>query len=118
MDSTRQMKYARLIQKELSDILQKDGKGIFGQHFVTVTGVKVTPDLSIARIHLSVFNRKGPEVLLRINEHRKEIRRKLGDRIRNQARIIPELEFFIDDSLDYAEKMDKIFKDLHIPPES
>ncbi len=116
MDSTRQLKYARLIQKELGEIFQKEGKSIYGQNFVTITGVKVTPDLSIARIHLSVFNQKGPEVITRMNEHKKEIRRKLGDVIRNQARIIPDLEFFIDDSLDYAEKMDKIFKDLHIPP--
>ena len=117
MDSTRQLKYSRLIQKEISDVFQKEGKNYFGTSFITVTGVKVTPDLSIARIYISAFRENGDEVLKKLYTHSKEIRHKLGERIRNQARIIPELEFFIDDSLDYAEKMDKIMKDIVIPPE-
>lgn len=117
MDSTRQLKFARLIQKEISDIFLKDGKGFYGSSFVTVTGVKITPDLSKARIHISVFKSNGEEVLHNLHVHNREIRKLLGERIRNQARIIPELEFFIDDSLDYAEKIDKILKDIVIPPE-
>ena len=117
MDSTRQLKYSRLIQKEIGDLFQKEGRNFYGSPFVTVTAVKVTPDLSIARIHISVFQNKGEEVLQKLHHHSREIRHKLGERIRNQARIIPELEFFIDDSLDYAEKIDKIMKDIHIPPE-
>ncbi len=116
MDSTRQLKFARLIQKEIGDIFLKEGKGYYGSSFVTVTGVKITPDLSKARIHISVFQNKGEEVLQQLHIHTREIRKHLGERIRNQARIIPELEFFIDDSLDYAEKIDKIMKKIHIPP--
>lgn len=117
MDSTRQLKYARLIQKEISDLFSKEGKNFYGTSFITVTLVRVTPDLSIARVYVSTFHEKGKDVLNKLNSHRREIRHKLGERIRNQARIIPELEFFIDDSLDYAEKMDKIMKGIVIPPE-
>ena len=117
MDSTRQLKYSRLIQKEIGDLFMKEGKNFYGSSFITITGVKVTPDLSIARVYISVFKEKGEAVILKLESHKREIRRKLGERIRNQARIIPELEFFIDDSLDYADKIDKIMKDLHIPPE-
>ena len=117
MDSTRQLKYGRLIQKEIGEIFQRDGKSIYGNSFLTVTGVRITPDLSIARIHVSTFHEKGDAVLKKLNAHKGEIRRKLGERIRNQARIIPDLEFFIDDSLDYAERIDKIMKDIVIPPE-
>jgi len=117
MDSTRQLKYARLIQKEIGDIFTKEGKNYFGNSFITVTTAKVTPDLSIARIYLSTFREDGNEVLDKVKAHKNEIRHQLGIRIKNQARIIPELEFFIDDSLDYAEKMDKVFSKLDIPPD-
>lgn len=117
MDTTRQLKFARLIQKEIGNLFLKEGKNYYGSSFVTVTGVKITPDLSKARIQISVFQNKGQEVLTKLSHHTREIRKELGLRIRNQARIIPELEFFIDDSLDYAEKIDKIMKDIHIPPE-
>lgn len=118
MDSTRQLKYAKLIQKEMGDLFQKEGKGFYGNSFITITGVKVTPDLSIARIYVSTFHEKGDDVLTKLESHQREIRRKLGERIRNQARVIPELEFFIDDSLDYAEKIDKLMKGLVIPKDN
>ena len=117
MDSTRQLKFARLIQKEIGAIFLKEGKSLYGSSFVTVTGVKITPDLSKARIHISVFQNKGEEVLRNLQIHNRELRKILGERIRNQARIIPELEFFIDDSLDYADKINNIMKDIVIPPE-
>ena len=116
MDSTRQLKYARLIQKELGDLFQKEGRNFFGTSFLTITQVRVTPDLSVARVYLSTFHEKGESVLNKLGHHKSVIRHKLGNRIRNQARIIPDLEFFIDDSLDYAEKMDKLFRNLDIPP--
>ncbi|MBK9399730.1 MAG: 30S ribosome-binding factor RbfA [Bacteroidetes bacterium] len=117
MDSVRQQKYAKLIQKELGELFQREGRGWYGPHFVTVTGVKITPDLGLARVHLSVFKAPKPlEILKSLKKHKTEVRLELGRRIGKQARIIPELEFFIDDSLDYAEKMDAIFKNLHIPP--
>ncbi len=117
MDSVRQQKYARLIQKELGELFQREGRNWYGPHFVTVTHVKVTPDLGLARVHISVFKAPRPqEILKSLKTHYSEVRLHLGRRIGKQARIIPDLEFFIDDSLDYAEKMDAIFKNLHIPP--
>lgn len=119
MDSVRQQKYAKLIQKELGELFQREGRNWYGPHFVTVTGVKITPDLALARVHLSVFKAPKPlEILKSLKKHKAEVRLQLGRRIGKQARIIPELEFFIDDSLDYADKMDAIFKNLHIPPAS
>jgi len=118
MDSTRQNKFARLIQKEIADLFQKEGSNFYGHSFVTVTKAKVTPDLSIARIYLSIFKDKDPNAVINHLKHQKHlIRKKLGNKIKNQARIIPELEFYLDDSLDYAEKIDNIMKGLHIPPE-
>ncbi len=117
MDSTRQHKFARLILKEIADIFGREGKNFYGNAFVTVTDASVSPDLSIARIYLSLFNEKQPkEVLETIRLHSKEIRKILGNRIHNQVRIIPELHFYLDESADYAEKMDKIMKNLVIPP--
>lgn len=117
MDSVRQLKYARLIQKELGELLQREGRNWYGPHFVTVTGVKVTPDLSLARVHVSIFKAPKPKDILKsLEQHKGEIRLQLGRKIGKQARIIPDLDFFIDDTLDYAEKMDAIFKNLHIPP--
>ncbi len=117
MDSTRQLKYARLIQKELGDLFQKEGKNFYGSSFITLTMVRVTPDLSVARIYVSIFRENAQEVIKKLDSHKREIRKKLGERIRNQARIIPDLEFFVDDSLDYAEKIDKIMRDIEIPPD-
>ncbi len=117
MDSTRQQKFGRLIQKELGEQFQREGKNYYGSNFVTITGVRVTPDLSVARVYLSIFKAKKPEeVMTMIRENSYEIRKELGKRIRNQARIIPTLDFFLDDSLDYVDKMETIFKKIHIPP--
>jgi len=117
MDSVRQQKYAKLVQKELGEIFQREGSNWYGPQFVTVTHVKITPDLGLARVHLSVFKAPKPqEILKSINKHKAEVRFHLGKKIGKQARIIPELEFFIDDSLDYSDKMDAIFRNLDIPP--
>ncbi len=117
MDSTRQNKFARLIQKELADLFQKEGKVFIGNSFVTITNVKVTPDLALARVYLSLFKDKNPTgVIKSLTKQMHDIRGKLGKRIKDQARHIPVLEFFLDDSLDEVEKIDSIFKTLHIPP--
>lgn len=117
MDSTRQQKFGRLIQKELGELFQREGKSYYGSNFVTLTGVRVTPDLSVARVYISIFKAAKPEeVMNMIRDNSHEIRRELGKRIRNQARIIPSLEFFLDDSLDYVDKMENIFKNINIPP--
>jgi len=118
MDSTRQNKFSKLILKEMADIFSREGKNYYGNAFVTVTEVKVTPDLSQARIYLSMFKEKNPKALLEtIRIHTREIRGVLGNRIRNQVRIVPELQFFIDETLDYAEKIDNLMRNIVIPPE-
>ena len=111
MDSTRQQKFARLIQKEVAEIFQFDVKGKFGAIMITVTQVRVSPDLGVAKIYVSLFpvKEKG-KVLEIIKKNTHEIRGLLGKRIRHQARVIPELIFYVDDSLDYAERINELLK--------
>lgn len=110
MESTRLSKIERLIQKELGDIFQKQTQGMPGT-LVSVSAVRVSPDLSIARAYLSIFpSAKGPELLEAIRANTKAVRYDLGQRVRMQLRKIPELSFFIDDSLDYIEKIDNLLK--------
>ncbi|MBQ9216187.1 MAG: 30S ribosome-binding factor RbfA [Prevotella sp.] len=110
MQETRQNKIARLLQKELSLIFQQQTRATHGV-MVSVTRTKVSPDLSICTAYLSIFpSEKGKEILANINANVKQIRYDLGTRVRNQLRIIPELRFFIDDSLDYIEHIDQLLK--------
>ena len=110
MDSTRQSKIARLIQKELGDIFLKMTKETRGV-LVSVSIVRVSPDLGIAKAYLSVFpSAKGDEIVETLNKNSKSIRYELGNRVRHQLRIIPELRFYIDDSLDYIENIDNLLK--------
>ena len=110
MESTRQSKIARLIQKELSEIFLLQAKSMNGV-LVSVTAVRVSPDLSIARVYISVFpSERGGEIVKNLNNNMKSIRFDLGNRLRHQLRIIPELKFFIDDSLDYLERIDELLK--------
>ena len=112
MDSTRQLKVSRLIQKELGEIFQRETKVYFGNALITVTQVRVSPDLGVAKVYVSLFNVPDVEALHKsIQVHTKEIRLKLADRVRKQVRIIPNLVFFIDDSLDYAMRIDELLKD-------
>jgi len=112
METKRQQKISKLIQKELSEIFQRDIKSQ-GNIMITVTKVNVTSDMSYARVYLSVF---GPDreaktnVVKEVNAMSKNIRGLLGDRIRFQIRVIPELQFFEDDSLDYIENIDNLLK--------
>lgn len=117
MDSQRQQKFARLIQKDLGEIFQHDTKNLFNGAFITVTSVRVSPDLSIAKVYLSFLLAKDKQQLLEdIEEKNKTIRQLLARRIKNQARVIPELRFYLDDSADYASKIDSLLADLNIPP--
>ena len=110
MQETRQNKIARLLQKELSLIVQQQTRATHGV-MISVTRTKISPDLSICTAYLSVFpSEKGEEILANINANSKQIRYELGTRVRNQMRIIPELRFFIDDSLDYIEHIDELLK--------
>lgn len=109
MDSTRQLKYSRLIQKEIGTLFQRNGTSYYGRAFVTVTGAKVSPDLGLAYIYVSIMGSPNPQAVVdEIESHNKEIRRELGHKIRHQARIIPELRFFLDETLDYAERINKL----------
>ena len=110
MQETRQNKIARLLQKELSLIFQQQTRATHGV-MISVTRTKISPDLSICTAYLSVFpSEKGEEILANINANNKQIRYDLGTRVRNQLRIIPELRFFIDDSLDYIEHIEELLK--------
>jgi ribosome-binding factor A len=111
MDSTRQQKFSRLIQKEIAEIFQFETKGKFGSIMITVTQVKVSPDLGVAKIYVSLFPVKEKDKMLEIiRKSSHEIRGLLGKRIRHQARVIPELIFYVDDSLDYAERIENLLK--------
>jgi len=110
MQETRQNRIARLLQKELSLIFQSQTRMMHGV-MVSVTRTRVSPDLSISTAYLSVFpSEKGEELLKNIESNIKTIRYELGTRVHNQLRIIPELRFFIDDSLDYIERIDELLK--------
>ena len=110
METTRQNKISRLIQKELSEIFLLQTKSMNGV-LVSVSAVRISPDMSIARVYLSVFpSERSQEIVKNINDNMKSIRYELGTRVRHQLRIIAELKFFVDDSLDYAERIDELLK--------
>lgn len=115
--ATRQQKFARLIQKDISEIFHQDKRGILGNTFVTVTDVQMSPDLSVARIYISMMLQQDKAgVLKRLDDHKKEIRRALGLRIGKQVRIVPELIFYIDEVEENAMRLEALIKSLNIPP--
>lgn len=110
MQETRQNRISRLLQKELSLIFQSQTRMMHGV-MISVTRVRISPDLSVCTAYLSVFpSEKGEEIIKNITANEKTVRYELGTRVRNQLRIIPELRFFIDDSLDYIERIDELLK--------
>ncbi|MFC2335344.1 MAG: 30S ribosome-binding factor RbfA [Prevotella sp.] len=110
MQETRQNRISRLLQKELAEIFQSQTRQMHGI-LVSVTRVRISTDLSICTAYLSIFpSEKGKELLQNITRNEKSIRYELGQRVRNQLRIIPELRFFIDDSLDYIDHIDELLK--------
>ena len=124
MESKRQQKVARQLQKDLGEIFLRELTHAFsnvsgGAVFITITNVRVSPDLAIARVYLSLLNAKNRTMLMEaIQEKSRTIRQLLGERVRHQLRIVPDLQFFLDDTADYAEKMDKLFAGIVIPPAS
>lgn len=111
MSTTRQNRISRLVQKELSDIFQKNAASLFQGKMVTVTVVKVSPDLSVAKVYLSVFPVNEKEKFIEyVNTVEGQVRYDLGKRVRHQLRIIPHLTFFIDDSLDYIDNIGNLLK--------
>lgn len=116
-ESKRQQRFAGVIQQDLAEMFQRDGNTWAPGAFITVTRVRVTPDLAIARVYLSFLNTKTAKSDIEsIRSKSSEIRYKLGGRIKNQARIVPQLEFFLDDTNEYVEHMDKIFEKISKEP--
>lgn len=112
-ESKRQKQVAKLIMEEMSDIFQREGVNIIEGGMVSISKVMVTPDLLEARIYLSFFQVKNPSELLHtIKERTAEWRKTLGNRVRNQLRRVPELQFFTDDTLEHVFKMEQLFKQI------
>lgn len=109
-ESTRQHKVSRLIQKELGNIFQQESRSLFEGRMISVTQVRVSPDLGLAKVYISVFPKKEDNPLNLINVHTKALRMALGTRVRHQLRKVPEIVFYIDDSLDYIERIDQLLK--------
>ncbi|MBR5254869.1 MAG: 30S ribosome-binding factor RbfA [Bacteroidales bacterium] len=113
MDNNRLQKVARLIQKDMGEILRYESKNLFKGAMITVTKVRVSSDLSIAKIYISIFALSGvttDEVFELVKANKPLLRNKLAAMERNQLRIIPDLSFFIDDSLDYSENIDRLLR--------
>jgi ribosome-binding factor A len=110
-ESTRQKKVARLVQKEIAEIFLRKGSEYARGKMISITKVRVSPDLSYAKIYISIFpSENHNEMLQTIREHSNKIRFELGHKVRSQLRIVPDIAFFLDDSLDYIDKIDKLLK--------
>lgn len=116
--STRQQKFGRLIQKELSEIFQRDKRGILANTFITISDVNMSADLGVAKVYISMMLAKDKaQTLEKLNRGKGEIRKALGERIGKQVRVIPELIFIIDETEENAFKIEELIKNLNIPPE-
>ncbi len=111
MESTRQQKVSRLILKDMSEILRSAGPKYGQGVMISVTVVRITPDLGLAKIYLSIFPSAGSEdVMEKIGSNTVTLRYELGKLVGKQLRIVPEIKFFLDDSIDYAERIDDLLK--------
>lgn len=111
MESTRQLKVARMIQKDLGELFQREGSSWYTGALVSVTKVRISPDLSAARVYLSVFGTGDKDkVMADIKTYTPEIRKKLGLKAGRQLRVVPTLTFYLDDSVDYAAHIDELLK--------
>ena len=116
METTRQQKIAKQIQKDVAEIFQKEGAGIVRGALVTVTAVRVSPDFGYAKIYVSIFPfEQNAKVMETLSQQNWFLRRALGQRIRNQVKNVPEIQFFLDDSLEYIEHIEEALK--HDKPE-
>jgi len=113
-EGKRQRQVAGALQEELNDIFRRLGLGMIDGGMVSISSVKITPDLLEARIYLSLFQVKDANAAMKIIESRAwEIKKELADRVKHQLRRIPVLHFYLDDTLDYVFKMEEIFKDIN-----
>lgn len=112
MSSTRQLKISRLLQKELGEYFQRHARELLGNKMATVTGVRISPDLSVAKVYLSIFPFvKEEKPLEKIKEHATSIRLEIGRKVGKQLRIVPEFVYYIDDSLDYIERIENLLNE-------
>jgi ribosome-binding factor A len=110
-ETTRQQKVARQIQKDLAEIIRARGMAAYDGAMVTVSGVKISPDLAMAKVYVSIFpSAKAQDVMQRLQDETSRLRGELGRRVAKQLRIVPELAFYLDDSLDYVEHIDELLK--------
>ncbi len=109
--STRQLKVSRELQRDLAEIIRSKGLSHYCGAMVTVSGVKISPDLALAKADVSIFpSDKAGEVMHILDEEKGKLRGELGRRVSKQLRIVPDLSFFLDDSLDYVEHIDELLK--------
>ena len=109
--STRQLKVAREVQRDLSEIIRSRGMAAFGGAMVTVSEVRISPDLSVAKAFVSIFpSDRAPQVMQLLNEEKKSLRGELGRKVASQLRIVPEIDFHLDTTLDYAEHIEELLK--------
>jgi len=114
MESKRQQKFARVIQKELGEVFQREGNHYLPGAMITITQIRVTSDLSIAKVYLSFYKViSQSQALTTIQSQAREIRYKLGEKIRDQVRAVPQLNFFLDDTQEYSERMERIFSQIN-----
>ena len=110
-ESTRQLKVDKELQRDIAEIIRSKGMAMFDGALVSVSGVKVSPDLSVARIYVSIFpSEKAEKVMGILEENARALRGELGNRVAKQLRIVPEISFFLDNSLDYVEHIEELLK--------
>ncbi|MBO5193893.1 MAG: 30S ribosome-binding factor RbfA [Bacteroidales bacterium] len=110
-ESTRQLKVAKELQKDMAEIIRSKGMAAFGGALVSVSGVKISPDLSVAKIYVSIFPSEKAEAVMNVlQENARALRGELGNRVAKQLRIVPEIAFFLDSSLDYVEHIEELLK--------
>ncbi|HQQ94841.1 MAG TPA: 30S ribosome-binding factor RbfA [Bacteroidia bacterium] len=111
MESLRQQKVSKLLARELAEIFRSEARSLFGGGFISVTQVRISPDLSVAKVYVSIMATKDRQAIFQlIQDQNHQIRKRLGAIVGKQLRIVPELHFFIDDSLDYAMRIDSLLK--------
>jgi ribosome-binding factor A len=110
METNRQKKINKLLQKDLGEIFQREAPNLFQRAMITVTRVNVTSDLSIAKVYLSIFGSDAQNIIQLVKVNTTEIRHQLSQRVKNQLRQVPHLQFFVDDSLDYIQNIENLLK--------
>ena len=111
IESTRQLKVAKEIQKVMAEVIRSKGMAAFGGALVSVSGVKVSPDLSVAKIYVSIFPSDKAEAVMNVlQENGRALRGELGSKVAKQLRIVPEIIFYLDSSLDYVEHIEELLK--------